>query len=970
MVVEVRPSRTMPNRGSAHFSGKRPGIAATAALLAFSLTFRARAGVTPRIQREVHAATFEVVLRKPPHGPLTYQKPLPRELIPYQQRTDEYRQVGTAFALGANTYVTAGHVLEAAVDSQYGMPALRGADGKVYPIASIVKFSLAEDYAVFTLAGAPAPAHLAVNRNPRPGERVFAVGNALGEGIAIRGGLLTSETPEAQDGRWRWIRFSAAASPGDSGGPLLDALGRVIGIVIAKSPDENLNYALPVGIALDGPGQARFDKRYVIRTPFMQGYTVYTLKDDFALPLTWAAFEHAYQAVVERHFEQALRQYRAAYAGTLFPKGNGANAILYSTVRPEPAVSVVVQQANDEWTLDRPTFQSTYLPGNGKVSVASVADATLLRVVRSNAAYGDSFYSDSREFMNEALKGLVIRRRVGPVRDRITSLGPALSDVLWTDRYGRTWQQRVWPLPYLDSYLIALLLPTPDGYLGVLRYSPSEALHQSESRLKLLADQVNVVYQGTLAQWSAFLTHRTLLPAALAHVSLTATPDWTLRTPRFQMSVPAALVKLDDRSRLYLAMTYAAGKSRPSWQVAGAWWYHSGETKKYVGLWRQPRPPAEARRSLQYAYTDMQRRLSPFNGLPIRVAADEVTSTTVLQAPGSTPGTASGGVLYGLTIGVESEQSIAGIGGKQTLAMASMRILEHGTGASVPRLSPEPDLEARLNAALERWQRQVAALDRRAGKDLLGHSMSQDFDDYVFNPLREAIHSSVSRSRGAGSTPRNGMASVFLKLRNRSLALLHYWMAVPAMMHNRALWSSFLAHNHMAATTPHGHHVLAEVAELRHELAHGDPSPRWAKLALALTNAYVAERNRIAMARASKPSGRLRPRTTKCPPPAPRTSGHAIPAIAHTGSLFKYYPQSMQRAGIEGTVVLRIRVSATGCATAMAIGASSGSGQLDRAALRWEEVASYLPAERHGRAVSYTGDQPVTFSLNHLRRAQ
>ena len=970
MVVEVRPCRTMSNRGSPHFSRKRLGIAAAAALLALSLTFRARAGVTPRIQRTVHAATFEVVLRKPPHDPLTYQKPLPRELIPYQQRTDEYRQVGTAFALGPNTYVTAGHVLEAAVDSQYGTPELRGADGKVYPIASIVKFSLAEDYAVFTLAGAPAPARLAVNRSPQVDERVFAVGNAFGEGIAIRSGLLTSETPEAQDGRWRWLRFSAAASPGDSGGPLLDALGRVIGIVIAKSPDENLNYALPVGIALDGPGQARFDKRYVIRTAFMQGYEVYTLKDDFALPLTWAAFERAYQRVVERHFEQGLRQFRAAYAGTLFPKGNGANAILYSTVRPGPAVSVVVQKSNDEWKVVQPTFQSTHLPGNGKVSVASVADATLLRVVRSNAAHGDSFYTDSREFMNEALKGLVIRRQIGPAYDRVTSLGPALSDVLWTDRYGRKWQQRVWPLPYLDSYLIALLLPTPDGYLGVLRYSPSEAVHQSESRLKLLADQVNVVYQGALAQWSAFLARRTLLPAALAHVSLTATPEWTLRTPRFQMSVPPTLVKLDDRSRLYLAMTYAVGMSQPSWQVAGAWWYRSGEKRKYVGLWRQPRPPAGARRSLQYTYSDMRRRLSPFNGLPIRVAADEVTSTSVLQAPGSRPGTASGGVLYGLTIGVQSEQSIAGIGRKQTLAMASIRILEHGIGASVPQLSPAPDLESRLDAALQRWQRQVAALDRRAGKDLVGHSMSQDFDDYVFNPLREAIHSSASYSRAVGSTRRNGIASVFVELRSRSLALLHYWMAVPPMMHNRALWSSFLAHNHMSATTPHGHRVLAEEAELRHDLAHGDPSPRWAKLALALTGAYVAERNRIAMARPSSSSERLRPRTTKCPPPAPRTSGRAVPAIAHTGSLFKYYPKSIQHAGIEGTVVLRIRVSATGCVTAMAIGASSGSGKLDRAALRCEEIASYLPAERHGRAVSYTGDQPVTFSLNDLRPAQ
>ena len=33
-------------------------------------------------------------------------------------------------------------------------------------------------------------------------------------GVVIRDGLYTSDTPEQQDGRWDWMRFSAAASPG------------------------------------------------------------------------------------------------------------------------------------------------------------------------------------------------------------------------------------------------------------------------------------------------------------------------------------------------------------------------------------------------------------------------------------------------------------------------------------------------------------------------------------------------------------------------------------------------------------------------------------------------------------------------------------------------------------------------------------------------------------------------------------
>lgn len=965
-MVEIQPQSSDCERSRAPSSRRRwRTIVAAAAVAGLYLGAHAQAGVTPDMQRAVRAATFEVVLPKPAHDPLSYEKPLPLELIPYQQRTDRYRQVGTAFAVGPDTYVTAAHVLEAAVDSQYGDPALRGADGKVYPIAGIVKFSADEDYAVFTVAGAPAPAQLAVDRSPQVNQPVFAVGNALGEGIVVRSGLFTSQTPEAQDGRWQWIRFSAAASPGNSGGPLLDALGKVIGIVIAKSPDENLNYALPIGLALDVPEEARFDRRFVITLPFMQGFTVATLKDQFALPLAWSAFERAYQRVVVQHEEQALDQFNTAHADTLFPKGAGSDDILYSTVGPEPAVGLIIQQDNGEWMLTQPSFQTTYLPGNGKVSVATTVGVTLLRLERADAASDDAFYADSRAFMDLALQGMVIRRQVGPVPVRVTSLGPALSDTLWADRYGRKWQQRVWPLPYLDSYVVALLLPTPDGYLGLIRYSPSADVQESESGLRLLAGQVNLVYEGTLAQWSAFLQRRALLPDALAEVSLTTAPQWSLRTPRFQMSVPPALVKLDEHSRLSLAMTYAAQEPRASWQVGGAWWYRSAEKRSYVGLWRQPRPPAAAREALQFAYTDMQRRLSPFNGQPIRVAPDEFTSTTVLQAAGNSQGSASAGVLYGLTIGFGSDVSVADIGPKEMLAVEATQIFEHGVGADVPKSSPGPDFPSQLTGDLERWQRIFAAQDAQYGTDLRGRTISQDFHDYIVVPARQAMSSPTPEAMHAQSSAAAvGIPALFEQMSQRFRVLELYWRAVSSAMNNRDLWPSFLSNNHMPATTPHDSSVMAAMAALRQELAGTDPNPQWAKLASALTEAYVAERKRLVMTYRGTDAEPMQPRTSPCPAPAASTSGHFLPAMAHMSSLSEYYPISMRRAGVEGTVMLRVHIDPTGCVTAVGIVASSGSDELDEAARRWAEDTSYLPGERDGHAIQYLGRQPINFSLH------
>ncbi|TLZ59980.1 MAG: trypsin-like peptidase domain-containing protein, partial [Gammaproteobacteria bacterium] len=275
-----------------------------------------RGAVTPELQRAVRQGTFEVVLKKPTSDSLKYEKPLPLDLLPFKERTDTYRSVGTAFALDGNTYVTAAHVL-----SQYGAPLVRAADGQVCAIKSILKFSAHEDFVVFSLASDLAPRGLETNRTPNIDDPVMAVGNALGEGIVIRDGLYTSQTPEVQDGRWQWLRFSAAASPGNSGGPLLDGVGRVIGLIEAKSPNENLNYALPIANILDAPvGKARIDVRSMTALPFLQGKDTYNLKDQFDLPLDWPTFQRSYLEVMERHGRAARKQLLTAYAGTLFPK--------------------------------------------------------------------------------------------------------------------------------------------------------------------------------------------------------------------------------------------------------------------------------------------------------------------------------------------------------------------------------------------------------------------------------------------------------------------------------------------------------------------------------------------------------------------------------------------------------------------------------------------------------------------------
>lgn len=90
------------------------------------------------------------------------------------------------------------------------------------------------------------------------GEKVYVIGNAEGDGISVTDGVLSVESEYItlgaldntnRDVDYRVMRTSAAVNHGNSGGALFDAKGKLIGIINAKSVEEdveNIGYALPV----------------------------------------------------------------------------------------------------------------------------------------------------------------------------------------------------------------------------------------------------------------------------------------------------------------------------------------------------------------------------------------------------------------------------------------------------------------------------------------------------------------------------------------------------------------------------------------------------------------------------------------------------------------------------------------------------------------------------------------------------
>jgi serine protease Do len=122
------------------------------------------------------------------------------------------------------------------------------------------------------------------------GQKVLAIGHPFGLGYALTTGVVSGfgTMPDmAGRGRDRMIQTSAAVNPGNSGGPLVDLEGRVIGITNAiLIGAQNISFAIPINTAKTVMAELR-DHGHVVR-PWLGVSGTWLpeeVRDLFALPL-------------------------------------------------------------------------------------------------------------------------------------------------------------------------------------------------------------------------------------------------------------------------------------------------------------------------------------------------------------------------------------------------------------------------------------------------------------------------------------------------------------------------------------------------------------------------------------------------------------------------------------------------------------------------------------------------------------
>ncbi|MEM9804116.1 MAG: HhoA/HhoB/HtrA family serine endopeptidase [Cyanobacteria bacterium P01_D01_bin.56] len=158
---------------------------------------------------------------------------------------------GSGFILSNNGQVmTNAHVVEGADIVTVTLNDGRTFEGKVIGTDPIT------DVAVVKIDGSDLPtAPLGTTDNLTAGQWAIAIGNPLGLDNTVTAGIIsalgrTSSQVGISDKRVQFIQTDAAITPGNSGGPLLNAQGEVIGMNTAiRAGAQGLGFAIPIETA-------------------------------------------------------------------------------------------------------------------------------------------------------------------------------------------------------------------------------------------------------------------------------------------------------------------------------------------------------------------------------------------------------------------------------------------------------------------------------------------------------------------------------------------------------------------------------------------------------------------------------------------------------------------------------------------------------------------------------------------------
>ncbi len=153
---------------------------------------------------------------------------------------------GTGFIITTNGYiVTNAHVLEGA-----NLASVHTYDDRSLP-ASLIGYDSTMDLALLKVEGSFSKLKIGDSDDVKIGEKVIAIGNPLGLSFTATEGIISATNRAGINSLPYYFQTDVSLNPGNSGGPLIDTSGEVIGINNFKiSGAENIGFALEINPAI------------------------------------------------------------------------------------------------------------------------------------------------------------------------------------------------------------------------------------------------------------------------------------------------------------------------------------------------------------------------------------------------------------------------------------------------------------------------------------------------------------------------------------------------------------------------------------------------------------------------------------------------------------------------------------------------------------------------------------------------
>lgn len=527
----------------------------------FALAMKMYADVPMNIVNLVKKNVYEVLVEKLDSDQIKYEESLPFDQLSYSERNDKYISMGTAFAFKDGYMISAAHIIPLHLLCQHRKYYLRDINKNIYEVSDIYSYDDNKDFIVFELKDKKIKGDFEFNDKFDLNNKVYAVGNALGEGVVIREGLLTSSTPEVFEGAWNWIRFSAAVSPGNSGGPLLDKEGKVIGIITMRSENENLNYSLPVKEFINFPRKAKFYSKAMFvlpNLPFTESTTI-DIKEDLPRPLS----------IINEKLSQDFAKYNKTYVkkilennkAKIFPQDSGSNSIVYGHASSYFPYIILRDDDYTWYTAEPKDIQSQYIDNTGFIKYGKIGSTLYAKMYKPSGVLLNDLLNDSKKTMDYFLKGIPLYRTMGQKNVRIVSLGNSSHQEWFIDVYGRKWLIQIWNIPYNDKSLVCFFLPMPDGYTIMASMDSSEEVFDIIEDLKLYSRFVFIRYNGTFSEWQAFLDNKKIIPDCMKDLKLEYNKKKVvLKNKLFSLEYDSKILAITDRSALTISYKICPSK--------------------------------------------------------------------------------------------------------------------------------------------------------------------------------------------------------------------------------------------------------------------------------------------------------------------------------------------------------------------------------------------------------------------------